>query len=47
MWNFYTDWTSFETLKTQEAQVPDLHIEHILQVTLYMQINLYDAMNTT
>lgn len=26
-------------LKCREAQVPDLHIEHILQVTLYTQIN--------
>jgi len=48
VWNFYTDWTLLlETLKRREAQVPDLHIEHILQVTLYMQINFYDAANMT
>jgi len=34
-------------LKHREAQVPDLHIEHILQVTLYTQINFYDVANTT
>jgi hypothetical protein len=34
-------------LKHREAQIPDLHIEHILQVTLYTQINFYDATNTT
>ena len=34
-------------LKCREAQVRYLHIEHILQVILYMQINFYDAPNTT
>jgi hypothetical protein len=34
-------------LKCREAQVLYLHIEHILQVILYMHINFYDGANTT